>query len=58
MLDYIEKKSVASLYLPFVALQQLCEVATVCCPGVHALACCLFRNSLNNVCIHAVHYSL
>jgi non-ribosomal peptide synthetase component F len=31
MLEYIEKKSVNSLYLPFVALQQLCEVAVVCC---------------------------
>lgn len=30
MLEYIEKKSVNSLYLPFVALQQLCEVAVVC----------------------------
>ena len=29
MLQYIEAKSVVSLYLPFVALQQLCEVAAV-----------------------------
>lgn len=30
MLDYIETKAVVSLHLPFVALQQLCEVAVVC----------------------------